>query len=431
MLTRRARCASIFLVLATFAAAACGEADEDDATAEAVVESSPGSTTGADSVVEGSPGSTTGAGSETSGEPIRFGAMFDQTGTHAPVGVPERQAFETMVDLINDAGGVDGRRLEVDIRDSQSSPDAAVEIARDFVREEYAAIFGPTPAAFCQAVQPIVEAAQVFTYCISPIGTLSDYLQLVDAPFQQVAGDITAQLFAERGWKRVACLATADASGEAYRKSFEAAAPNYGLELVANETFQYGDTDVTAQLTRIRSADPDVLFSCASGGNHIAVLTGMRQLDMDIPVFAGHGGVSFDVAKLAANTLPKGEVLSVGSWVMVPDQLPEDFSGAPLVKEFVAAYAEDHDGALPDTIGAYVADALRIVTLAVEAGADPSSGASISETVRGMCPVQGISFEFCFSEDNPRGVPAGGERVILRWNDSGGFDLVEVLDVQE
>lgn len=400
------------LVLLVFAAA-CGESDPAEVSSDA------------DSAPVGD--DDTEAESSEDGEPIRFGAMFDLTGTHAPVGVPESQAFEVMVDLINESGGIDGRPIEVEIRDSRSSPDTAVEIAREFVRAGYPAIFGPTPAAFCQAVQPVVEAAGVVTYCISPIGQESEFMYLVDAPFEDVAGDLTAQLFADRGWTRVACLATADASGEGYRKAFEAAAPNYGLEMVATETFQYGDADVTAQLTRIRGAEADVLFSCASGGNHIAVLNGIRQLNMDLPVFAGHGGVSFDVAELAAEVLPPGDVLSVGSWVMVPDQMPQDFTGREQVSEFVEAYSDRFDGALPDTIGAYAADALFIVTEAIRSGADPSSGASISESILGLCPLQGLVFEYCFSEENRRGVPEEAGRVIVRFNEEGGFDFVETL----
>lgn len=359
------------------------------------------------------------------GDPIVFGAVAELSGSHSEVGQTVQRALEMKVDELNEAGGIAGRPVELDLRDDETLPDRAVEIVRQFAREDVKAIFGPGPASLCGAAAPVADEAGVPLWCLTPVGELYQHVFLVEVPIDTYLGHIPAQFMSERGWQRVACIHTTDGSGEAYLGSLEAAAERYNLEIVGVESFEPGDADVTAQLTNLQAADPDIIYSCASGNNHIAVLRGMQQLDMPQPVFAGIGGVTFTVAELAAGLLPEGGVFTNGNTMLAVEDLPADLPGRDKAVAFAEAYNARYPDP-PDSFAAWAADAFDIVVSVLEDNPD-ATGTEIAEGIEQVCDYQGVTGRYCFSPDDHRGLQPDIS-LIVRWTEDGRFELEQLLE---
>jgi branched-chain amino acid transport system substrate-binding protein len=369
-----------------------------------------------------------GGASSGSREPITIGAMFDLTGPFAGVGVSQKQAFELAVQRLNEAGGVGGRRLDARIEDSQTSPDAAVKITRQFVRDRVPVVVGPTPTQLCDPASRIAEAGRIAMICITPFPEeTTPHLFLVDRPRVELVGELPARYFAERGWKRVACVHTADAGGEGYADAIAQAAPAHGLTVVARESYQQGDSDLSAQLTKVRAARPDVIYSCASGTNLIPLLKGMKQLGMPQPVFAGHASVSYEVAELARDSLPAGGLFSDASPVLVPDQTPEGFPGKENAADYAEAYQAAFGGERPNTVSGYVADSVGIVGEALAATRE-IDGTSVARAIERVCGFEGVLSDYCFSPRDHRGFRAS-RSLIVRWTPAGAFDVAGTVDL--
>lgn len=368
-----------------------------------------------------------GGGGGSDGDAIRVGGIFNLTGPAAVIGVSERYGAELSVEQINEAGGIDGQMIELEILDAESDPDTAVQHTRDLVRDGYQVIIGPTLGSLCNAARQVAESADVTMFCLSPVPEPSELVFVIEYSPAAILGGLPAKWLGEQGLTRVACLHAADTSGQAYLATLQQAAPQFGVEVVAVESFQPGDADVTAQLTRIRNADPDVVFSCASGGDHATVLRGMQQLGMNLPVLLGAGGTSYDVAEMASGFLPDGGVFSVGNTVLVPNQLPQDFPGRQAAIEFFDAYVERFDER-PSTVAAYAADSMSLIGDALR-GTEEIEGPAIADALEQVCDFQGVLTQYCLSPDDHSGYQLD-QPIIVRWTAEGDFELEEIIDAE-
>src|SRR5687768_8517607 len=94
---------------------------------------------------------------------VKIGVLLSETGPAAAQGEVHRRGVELILDRVNADGGVNGKKVEAVFADDESSPDRAVELARDLASDDVVAIVGPSFAATCGPVQPLIEREGVFT----------------------------------------------------------------------------------------------------------------------------------------------------------------------------------------------------------------------------------------------------------------------------
>jgi branched-chain amino acid transport system substrate-binding protein len=78
--------------------------------------------------------STTGASKDTT--PIKLGAIVSLTGTYAGIGTPEKQVLEMEVKKLNDAGGINGRKIEMVYEDDATDEAKAVAAASKLIEQD-------------------------------------------------------------------------------------------------------------------------------------------------------------------------------------------------------------------------------------------------------------------------------------------------------
>ncbi len=330
---------------------------------------------------------------------IKLGAFFDLSGRAAFIGTPTKLVAELVIDKINAEGGINGKKLELVIADTEADPAKAVSLVRRFIhRDKVVAIIGPTLTDVGMAVKPHVDKGQipiVMTVGGDPVimgGQLGSFEWVFKSP--QRSSTAVERLFVylkEKGLTRVALMAAADGFGKDGERWMEALAPKYGIEIIAKESFGTRDTDMTAQLTRLRNSNPQAILTWTIGPAGSIVAKNRAQLGIDIPLFQCHGLPDPKYIELAGSASEGDRMPSTK--LMVADELPDSDPQKAIIQEFIRLYKEKgYDKQFPiNTHSGYAWDAIMIIANAIrEVGTDPHKIRTIIESTTNFIGVSGI-----------------------------------------
>jgi branched-chain amino acid transport system substrate-binding protein len=333
-------------------------------------------------------------------EAIKIGAFFALSGPNAPIGTPTKLVAEMVVDQINKAGGINGRKIEMVMGDTESDPAKAATIAKKFIHtDKVAAIIGPTSTGEGMNVKKIVEEAGIPTFMTvggDPVimgGKFGAYTYVFKSP--QRSSTAVEKLYGhlkEKKLTKVALLTASDPFGKDGAKWLEDLAPKYGLTLVSMESFGPKDIDMTAQLTKVKNANPQAIVVWTIGPAGAIVAKNKAQLGIKIPLFQCHGQPGPEYIQLAGKA-SEGDAMPATK-LMAAAQLPDKDPQKPVIQEFIKLYQDQYkyDKQFPlNTHSGYAWDAIYIVTNAMKkAGTDPKALRAAIEGTKGYVGVSGI-----------------------------------------
>ncbi|HEU0265523.1 MAG TPA: ABC transporter substrate-binding protein [Geobacterales bacterium] len=303
--------------------------------------------------------------------PIKIGALFAVTGPASFLGEPERNAAEMVVQEINRAGGIKGRPLELIVYDTGGDATKAVQAATRLIRDDkVSVIIGPSTTGDTMAVIPIVEREQVPLVSCAAGSKISDPVKKWVFKTAQNDGLAVAKIYGhlkKQGIQRVALLTVSDSFGASGREQLKAQAPQFGMEIVSDDTYGAKDTDMTPQLTNIRGGKAQVVICWGTNPGPAVIARNAKQLGLKLPLYMSHGVSSKKFIELAGEAseglfLPSGKVL-------VADLLP---TKDPQKKSFLAFIADyrTHFGKEGDHFAGHAWDAVMLVKGAIERGGD-------------------------------------------------------------
>ena len=334
-------------------------------------------------------------------EPIKLGAFFALSGPAAHIGTPTKLVADMVVDQINKGGGINGRPIELIVGDTESDPAKAATIAKKFIFiDKVAAIIGPTSTAEGMNVKKIVEEASVPTFMTvggDPVIMGGEKLGSFNYVFKSPQRSSTAvkKLFGylkDKKLTKVGLLTASDAFGKDGLVWLEKLAPDFGISFVAKESFGPSDTDMTAQLTKIKNADPQALVVWTIGPAGAIVAKNKAQLGIKLPLFQCHGQPDPKYIELAGKA-SEGDRMPATK-LMAAAQLPDSDPQKKVIQEFIRLYKDvyHYDNQFPiNTHSGYAWDAIYIVTNAMKkAGTDPKALRNAIEQTQGYVGVSGI-----------------------------------------
>ncbi len=331
--------------------------------------------------------------------PIKIGACFALSGPQAPIGIPSQLVAEIARDEINKNGGINGQPIELVVGDTGSDPNKAASIAKKFIfSDKVAAIIGPTSTDEAMQVKNIVQEAGIPTEMT--VGS-DQPIRKETGPFNYIfkssqrSSTAVKKLYGYLKGKRLAKVAlftAADPFGTDGSGWLTRLAPDYGITLVAEESFDPKNTDMTAQLTKINNSRPQAIVVWTSGPPGAILAKNKAQLGIKAPLFQGHGQPGPDYLHLAGKAA-EGDRMPA-TRLMVVDELPDTDLQKPVIKKFLRLYKDTYhfDRRFPITTDSgYAWDALYIVTNAMKkAGTNPKALRSAIEQTRGYVGVSGI-----------------------------------------
>ncbi len=311
----------------------------------------------------------TAAGSSAlAAEPIRIGSVLSVTGPAAFLGEPELKTLQIYVDKTNAEGGLLGRPIELVTYDDGSEAARANSFTKRLIEEDKVdVILGGTTTGATMAMYPLVERAEI------PFISLAGGVVIVEPVkkwmFKVAHNDRMAaqRVFADakkRGITKIALLSETSGFGQSGRKETLAEAPKAGIEIVADETYGPKDTDVTAQLAKIRAIDGVQAILVFGLGEGPAIVTkNIAQLGIKQPVYQTHGVASEEFIRLSG-AAAEGVRLPAAA-ILVPDQLADSDPQKAILKAYVELY-KAKTGSDVSTFGGHARDAFVIWKEAVE-----------------------------------------------------------------
>jgi branched-chain amino acid transport system substrate-binding protein len=333
-------------------------------------------------------------------QPIKIGAMFALSGPAAHIGTPTKLVAEMAVAEINKAGGINGRPLELIIGDTESDPAKAATIAKKFIHsDKVAAIIGPTTTGAGMQVKKIVEEAGVPTFmCVGgdPVimgGKFGPFTNVFKSPQRSsVAVKALFTYLKEKKITKLGLLYASDSFGKDGATWLEKMAPDYGITFVAKESFGPRDTDMTAQLTKIKNAKPQGIICWTIGPAGAIVSKNKAQLGLKLPLFQCHGLPDPKYIELAGKA-SEGDRMPATK-LMVANQLPDNDPQKKVIQNFIKLYTDGYhyDKQFPlNTHSGYAWDAITIVADGMrKAGTDPTALRAAIEGTTGYVGVSGI-----------------------------------------
>ncbi len=335
--------------------------------------------------------------------PIKIGALFAVTGPAAFLGEPERNSAKMVVDEINKSGGVKGHMLELVVYDTSGDATKAVQLATKLIKDDkVVAIIGPSTTGETMAVIPVAERSMIPLISCSAGSKITDPVKKL--VFKTAQNDSLAvgkiyEYLQKRKLTKVSLLTVSDGFGASGREQLKIQAPRYGITVVSDDTYGPKDTDMTAQLTKIRGSHAQAIICWGTNPGPALVAKNVRQLGIKTPLFMSHGVSSKKFIELAG-TAAEGIKLPSGK-VIVADMLPASDKQKKSLMAFVKDY-QRHYNAEGDHFGGHAWDAVMLIRNAIDNGA--VTAAAIRDRIENTRGFAGIGGTFNFSAHDHAGL---------------------------
>ena len=323
-------------------------------------------------------------------EEISIGVVLSITGRlDSSFGGPMGQGFELALEEINNSQ-LGNRRIQLIIENDRSTVEGAVAAYNKLIyQDSVPVILGPATSSQTEAAFPIAQENGVValspTSAARGLSAIGDFVFRAALTTDVLIPSVIEATQGKLGYKKMATMydetdVFSTDSDEAVR---EALAAN-GVEVLITETFQGGDTDFSAQLTRIKEANPDVIFVSSLSPEKPGILTQARQLGIpDSVPFIIRTLTIADVQ--ATGDAAEGAITFVG-WASTAD--------TPGNQAFVQNYSAKY-GVEPNNYAARSYAALHILAEAI-ANAQSTDSTAIRNAMANITDFDTIFGKFSF-----------------------------------
>jgi len=333
------------------------------------------------------------AGPAAAQEPIRVGSFLAVTGPAAFLGDPEQKTLEMQIEKINADGGVLGRKLQLVAYDSGGDAEKARTFAKRLIEQDKVdVIVGGSTTGETMAAVPLVEAAGM------PFVSLAGAVVIVEPVkkwvFKTPHTDRMAcdKIFVDmkaRGFTKAALISGSGGFDKSMRAECLKVAPNHGITIVADETYGAADTDMTAQLTKIKGSGAQAVLNAGFGQGPAIVTRNFKQVGVGLPLYQSHGVASKEYIKLSGDAA-EGVRLPAAA-LLVADILPAGDAPKPVVTAYRNAY-EGKTKSDVSTFGGHAYDGLMLYVNAVKAAGstDKAKVRDALEATKGYVGTGGV-----------------------------------------
>jgi branched-chain amino acid transport system substrate-binding protein len=339
--------------------------------------------------------------------------VLPQTGGLAAFGVVALNGARLAIDEVNARGGIKGHPLSADVCDTGSDDARSVTCMKQMIADHVAAVVGPLTSPPVLATAPVAEDAKMPQFGLASATALTSpvrpFLFRVSSGNEEEFQYLADWLQQSKKYQQVALLTDDGAFGQDASRILGDSLPKRGIQILSTETYGASDTDMTAQLTRIRATDAQAIVNPSLVQAAAVIARNRQALGMTIPQITGSGVQTDAFIKLAGDA---GEGLElVGFKVAAYPNLDSSDPLYATIDAFAKAYTARYPQH-PDSISGLGWDSIHMLELALDKVDDPSDSVAVRDAleanVKGM---KGVTAIWTYSQDNHTG------------NDTSGFVL--------
>lgn len=352
-------------------------------------------------------GSDSGSGgSGDADSPIKIAASLDLSGPAGFFGKTGRDGAELAIDKINGDGGINGRKLQLEVRDDKCDTAATVANVRRFAGDgDVVALTGFTCSPAALAAKPIVDQSQlpmmVSQATASEIHTpVGEYTWMSNVPADYEAAGLTQSVVESLNPSSIAVVQVGNPYGKASGDGVEAWLDENGKSdlLVGRIEIPLTASDYGVQMRKLKELDPDVTLVVVYDLPPLLKTAGQVGVDTKFVSFNG-GMLRETITSLAEAGTLKGFVSSA----MWPDLIAGN-SPSREMAEFANSFKEKY-GEWPDNGNLQGYAGIMLLAEAMKRGGDDVTRASIQKALsEDMSDVDlGLYFPYSFSSKQHAG----------------------------
>lgn len=335
----------------------------------------------------------------SSGDEIIIGGNLELTGSVATYGSSINEGAKLAIKEINDAGGINGKKIKYEVIDNRSENSEAVSAMTKLITEKKAvAVVAPATSGNTTAIVELANTNKVpivtgsgtaETVTVAENGSVNDYAFrtcFID-PFQ----GIVAANFATGDLKAKTVAIYSDASSDYAKglaKSFKAQVEANGGKIVIEESYVAKDVDFKATLTSIKGKNPDFVFIPGYYEEVGLIVKQARELGITVPLMGADGWDSPDLVDLAGADALNNTYITNHYSSGDPDAKIQDF-----VKAFKKEYGES-----PNGFHALGYDTIYFIADAVKRAGDDVTGETIQKALAATKDLSLVTGTFTVDE---------------------------------
>ncbi|MGH9871195.1 MAG: ABC transporter substrate-binding protein [Pyrinomonadaceae bacterium] len=339
---------------------------------------------------------------------VNIGFFGDLTGPTFNFGLSAKNGVLMAADEINQAGGINGRQIDIVIEDDKGSPEEAARVTGTLIdRYKVVAIIGAGASGNSLAAAPKAQSARV--PLIAPSSTNPAVTQAGEYIFRACfidafQGEVMAK-FAVNTLKAKRAAIMLDFNlpySRGLTDFFEFSFAKLGGEIVAKQSYRQGDADYRGQLSVIKAANPDVIYIPGYYGDVAIIVKQARQLGLTLPLLGADGWDAPELWELGGDAL-NGAFISNHYSADDPSET---------IQKFVHAYRQRYGNLTPDAHAALAYDAVRFLAEAIQR-AGTTEGPKLRDALAETKNFTGVTGIISMDRDRNAVKPA----VILKLED--------------
>ncbi|MCB1756388.1 MAG: ABC transporter substrate-binding protein [Gammaproteobacteria bacterium] len=345
---------------------------------------------------------------------IKLGASLSASGPAAFLGDPEAKTLEMLVEHLNAAGGINGEEIELVLYDDGGDPNKARTFATRLVEDdEVVAIIGGSTTGTTMSIIDVAQDEGI------PFISLAGAISIIDPVRENVfKTPHTDRMACEKIFenmqrneiKGIGMISGTDGFGASMQAQCKEVVGNYGIEILADETYGPQDADMTPQLTKIKSTQGvQAVLNPGFGQGPAIVTRNFAQLGIEVPLYQSHGVASDGFIELVGGDSAEGVRLP-GTALLIADILADNDPQKAVVTSYKAEFEKKYQQKV-STFGGYAHDAFSLMTDAIKrAGkAEPEAIRDALEATSGLVGTTGT---YTFSPDDHLGLDLSAFRML-------------------
>lgn len=295
---------------------------------------------------------------------IKVGTFLAVTGPASFLGDPELKTLQMYVDKINESGGVLGKKLELVHYDTAADPNKAVTFVKRLIdQDEVDVLLGGSASGETLAVMPMVEKAEIPYISFAGARKIVDPVQKWTFKTPHTDTMACQKIFEDmkkRGLTKIGMISGTDGFGASMQAECKGEAGKYGVDILVDETYGPKDTDMTAQLTKIKAtAGVQAVLNPGFGQGPAIVTKNFKQLGLNVPLYQSHGVASKKFIELAGDAA-EGVRLPAAA-LLVADKLPDSDVQKKVVTAYTAEFGAKYGAESVSTFGGHAYDGLMLI----------------------------------------------------------------------
>jgi len=362
--------------------------------------------------------------------PIKIGVVVSLTGTYAGLGVPEKNAIELEVAAINAAGGIDGAMIEPVYEDDATDPaKAQAATTRLIEQEKVVAIIGATGTGQTMGMRGDIDRAGIAQISMAggnAVTATFDKLVFQTPWPNRIVVPFTLDYMKKQGITKIALLSDSGGYGKDGRAVVLENVAKYGITIVADETFNAGDTDMTTQLTKIKAKAPQAIWMWAAGKEGALIAANLKSLstekkvEPEVRLFGTPGNGRKEFVE-GAGAAAEGFTFAAGR-ILAPDSYGTDTDAHKVATSFIDRYTKKYSKA-PDIFAGHAYDAITILADALKRTGPEVNAANVRDAIEATKGLVGVGGTFNFSATDHNGLTA--KDLVIYRIENGAWKVVE------